>query len=598
MSIKIKESKKGTLHTALGVKQGEKIPTSKLTIHKDDSPALKKKKQFAQNARKWNHEYGGLVNPYDLGGILQGAGALANFIPGVGNIVGAGLGIAGSLISGNKQRKEEAKAADIRLMNQKQQALSSLPISQNGVAGVVNPFQIMALGGLTNNQNKLETYNEGGTHEMNPNGGIPIGTGSNGKTNTVEEGESSFNFSDGKYVFSNRLSVDDSLDLPGSVKGKSYSDAAKHIENLFKGRNGAIDQSTKKNLMSRLRSSQEEMKQSIQVSNEMNEFAGGGLSRSEDYGSKSKPYPSVAKSDFAGGGRSYPIPTKADAVDALRLAGLHGRSDVKAKVYAKYPELKHEFGGLVNPYDIGGLLGNLTTTVQPLIESTSLPSMPQVNLTNDSNEGAGWNINKASGNTWWNRNKETIGTAGTLGLMAAPLISNEIALRNLQSPEKVTANVNTTELQPHLVNRQQIQRNLANQLSSNRMALQEASSGDFGQYAANLQALNQSSSNALANATLQADLADAQELGRVDQLNRQNNQYNAQLQMRADEINAQNLGAYNTQQALYQQARGENLANIGKTIWNYKQSEEYVDSMGKVMSFLGLNKYKPTQQGS
>lgn len=38
--------------------------------------------------------------------------------------------------------------------------------------------------------------------------------------------------------------------------------------------------------------------------------------------------------------RSYPIPTKADAVDALRLAGLHGRSDVKTKVYNKYPELR------------------------------------------------------------------------------------------------------------------------------------------------------------------------------------------------------------------------------------------------------------------
>lgn len=66
----------------------------------------------------------------------------------------------------------------------------------------------------------------------------------------------------------------------------------------------------------------------------------GGLSRDKDYGSKKKPYPSVAKKDFAGRHRSYPIPTKADAVDALRLAGLHGRSDVKAKVYNKYPELR------------------------------------------------------------------------------------------------------------------------------------------------------------------------------------------------------------------------------------------------------------------
>lgn len=74
--------------------------------------------------------------------------------------------------------------------------------------------------------------------------------------------------------------------------------------------------------------------------NEDNKKAMGGLNRNKDYGSKKKPYPSVAKKDFAGGHRSYPIPTKADAIDALRLAGLHGRSDVKAKVYNKYPELR------------------------------------------------------------------------------------------------------------------------------------------------------------------------------------------------------------------------------------------------------------------
>lgn len=66
---------------------------------------------------------------------------------------------------------------------------------------------------------------------------------------------------------------------------------------------------------------------------------GGGLT-SKDRGSSKHQYPSVSSKDFAGGGRSYPIPTKADAVDALRLAGLHGRSDVRNKVYSKYPSLR------------------------------------------------------------------------------------------------------------------------------------------------------------------------------------------------------------------------------------------------------------------
>lgn len=76
----------------------------------------------------------------------------------------------------------------------------------------------------------------------------------------------------------------------------------------------------------------------------------GGLT-SKDRGSSKHPYPSVSSKDFAGGGRSYPIPTKADAVDALRLAGLHGRSDVKTKVYSRYPELrkKAEMGTWVKP---------------------------------------------------------------------------------------------------------------------------------------------------------------------------------------------------------------------------------------------------------
>ena len=103
--------------------------------------------------------------------------------------------------------------------------------------------------------------------------------------------------------------------------------------------------------------------------NEDNKKAMGGLNRNKDYDSKKKPYPSVAKKDFAGRHRSYPIPTKADAIDALRLAGLHRRSDVKAKVYNKYPELRKKGNvGLVvsingnvknglihSPYSTGGL---------------------------------------------------------------------------------------------------------------------------------------------------------------------------------------------------------------------------------------------------
>ena len=75
---------------------------------------------------------------------------------------------------------------------------------------------------------------------------------------------------------------------------------------------------------------------------------GGGLSRDSDYKSEKKPYPNIKSEGFAGKDRSYPIPTKDDAIDALRLAGLHNRSDIKAKVYKKYPSLKKSTGGVLN----------------------------------------------------------------------------------------------------------------------------------------------------------------------------------------------------------------------------------------------------------
>jgi hypothetical protein len=47
--------KKGALHAELGVPQGQPIPASKEKIKPGDSTLTKKRKQFAINAKKWNH---------------------------------------------------------------------------------------------------------------------------------------------------------------------------------------------------------------------------------------------------------------------------------------------------------------------------------------------------------------------------------------------------------------------------------------------------------------------------------------------------------------------------------------------------------------
>ncbi len=60
MAIKIKASKVGSLHKLLGVPLKDKIPDSDLVTKPGDSPAMKKKKNFARNARTWNHGGGSL----------------------------------------------------------------------------------------------------------------------------------------------------------------------------------------------------------------------------------------------------------------------------------------------------------------------------------------------------------------------------------------------------------------------------------------------------------------------------------------------------------------------------------------------------------
>lgn len=164
-------------------------------------------------------------------------------------------------------------------------------------------------------------YMNGRKHSQ---GGIDIGK--NPKTGLeVEDGEIVETRPDSLRVFSAQPIINGNSPAK-LVMGGANPDKVFQAQETFKDVNGINDDGTKKKRM-------------------------GGLSRSKDYGSNKKPYPSVNKKDFAGGGRSYPIPTRADAVDALRLAGLHGRSDVKAKVYKKYPDLKKKrMGGIREDY--------------------------------------------------------------------------------------------------------------------------------------------------------------------------------------------------------------------------------------------------------
>lgn len=244
-----------------------------------------------------------------------------------------------------------------------------------------------------------------------------------------------------------------------------------NAQESFKDRNGLNDDGTKKKRNMRTITGKKKL---------------GGLSHKKDYGSDKKPYPSVKSNDFAGGGRSYPIPTKADARDALRLASLHGRSDVKAKVYKKYPELKKSALGsktrlLKNNYNNFGLEKDYSKSFAPnAITKANMNSVKTNSVVPGKPIGASINpstsplskIRSGFKNFISGVGGEAISAGiGALGNIISG-VTNKNSINNIQAPTRprtiVPARMRTTyNINPQLAESKDSERNMARLIDSN-----------------------------------------------------------------------------------------------------------------------------------
>lgn len=271
----------------------------------------------------------------------------------IGAAISVGTQLIGGIIGGAKRRKAEEAARleqerQAKLQAAKQQASYMTENAENDANVYKNiRNQLMRNGGNIPRKGAAPLIAEGGTAipikkdsfllkgRKHNTGGIIIGKG---KNSIEAEGDEVVQITPKQLkVFSAQPILNGNSPAELVQKGVEPSKVF-NAQESFKDKNGLNDDGTKKKRNMRTITGKKKL---------------GGLSRKKDYGSDKKPYPSVKSKDFAGGGRSYPIPTKADARDALRLAGLHGRSDVKAKVYKKYPELKNKKATL-------GTFGSLT----------------------------------------------------------------------------------------------------------------------------------------------------------------------------------------------------------------------------------------------
>lgn len=210
-------------------------------------------------------------------GIMAGAKLGTQIAPGfgtmIGGIIGGVAGGAGSLANTfTKHKRYQRDLAETRRRNQ--QYTNNYIDTQNEIAYNMNTSMnnlidrqrngnIIAEGGKLNdiNYSDITTFNAGGTHEQNPNGGIQQGYGDNGKPNLVEEGEVLWN----DFVFSNRIKPQKEILAQHNTSMNkdfdTYADMAKYIMELHKEReSNPFDKQTLNIQMERLSQAQEYQK--------------------------------------------------------------------------------------------------------------------------------------------------------------------------------------------------------------------------------------------------------------------------------------------------------------------------------------------------
>lgn len=412
----------------------------------------------------------------------------------IGALISVGASVAGNLIGKSQQKKAQKqqeeitqKQAEFSAAQQQAPILNEVLNNNRKNFRTIGDELIMRNGGNIPRKGVVPLVAEGGTAipikkdsfllkgRKHNTGGIVIGKG---KNSIEAEGDEVVQITPKQLrVFSAQPILNGNSPAELVQKGAKPSKVF-DAQERFKDRNNLNDDGTKKKRNMRTITGKKKL---------------GGLSRKKDYGSDKKPYPSVKSKDFAGGGRSYPIPTKADARDALRLAGLHGRSDVKAKVYKKYPELKNKKATL-------GTFGSLTganrrllalnqnvpsagITAGAKIINPSASSIKPMNLSSN-NGSKGFNLFK--GIDKGEAISSGIGAFGTLisGLLNKGSIDKtsapQVPAPQLVTPAKLKTNININpELSENRENELRINRLIRGNTGSSAAALARIQSNSY-----------------------------------------------------------------------------------------------------------------------
>lgn len=385
--------------------------------------------------------------------------------------------------------------------------------------------------------NGVTIFGEGGTHEENPNQGIPQGVDQNGVPNLVEEGEVKYQ----DYIFSNRLKADkeilEMVGLPDKYKRKKYSDLAEKASKESEERpNDPISKAGLEDSMLRLQVAQEVQR----AKKKGNKFSKGG--RLFDAGGFRFRQDVPGSNQFVTNNRdgsvgvtigSYPIgvpsfgnyrviPMEAPVTRRAAEAG------IAESILGTIPSNRDIANTLMATYGAEGIgQGGLPIEDIPEIRSAAIQSTA-------SDEG--------SALPTYMRYAPALG--GALGALAATLTPVDAPdYRNADSIIRSRKSVGYTPLTQKLTyrpfDREFYQNKLNAQAGATRRAIANASNGNRGTLIAGLTAADYNAQNQMGDLFRQAEEYNQAQRERVAGFNRQTDQANAQMGIQTGMFNSQ-----------------------------------------------------------
>lgn len=413
--------------------------------------------------------------------------------------------------------------------------------------------------------NGVTIIDNGGTHESNNLGGVPMGIAPDGNPNLVEEGEVIFN----DYVFSNRLTADKALlksyNLPESYDNHSFADIAERINKESSERpNDPISKRGLFSLMTRLQQAQEEVK----MKEDNRKYAKGGhLHAIGGYNVGPNGIAPWLKDDTY---FTFDTPTKPTST----LPSLFRNDTPEDRLYQTWKR-----DGAIPSFDL------------PEVEK------PYALL----NEGERYLLSKGIGDTVKTSNPTTSQTSSFLtNLRYAPVIGNGLGIisdiagwtnkpdyRDADLVGSVADNLTSVGFTPlgNYLTYRPLDRNyylnkLEAQAGATRRAIVNQSGGNRAAAIAGLLAADYNAQGQIGDLARKAEEYNATQRERVETFNRGTNQFNTQTALQADLANqAQDrlrLQARTTQAQMRTQA--DTMASAGKAA----NISSFLDSLGEI----------------